>query len=598
MIKDRGAAGRQDRGMRPPHSAGDHALLGDGRTAALVDPEGGVAWLCWPRFDSSPCLLSILDPRRGGRFRVAPVRGRVVERRYLPGSLVSRTVWETSTGRLVVDEALTWDAPQRLVRQLVAEGSAAEVEVAFEPAFAAATSAAQVAVSGAVCEASGGGTSVAVAAPTEWRGDDRGAAATFRLPPGPPVAVVLAGTAAEARRGSDLGPTLAHGRALEAAVDTSGLAGGGMAARALGEAGAAQLIRRSALVLEALSWRGGGMVAAPTTSLPQWPGSSRTWDYRFCWPRDTALAALALLRCGQIEQAAALGDFLGRVSATGDPPPLVRVDGSRAPAEIELDHLAGHGGARPVRLGNAAAVQVQVDVLGELLDLADALDRAGALPDSLRRAAPRLADAAQTRWAEPDHGIWEIRGERRVHTHSQVMAWTGLRRAAAMQRRGTLHGDSSAWERTAVRIRGAVLHSALDADGGLSVDAGDGGPDAALALVPLVGFLGPRDPIVHATLDNISRGLDHDRLLDRYLGQPDGIADPTAPFVFPTLWLAAALDRCGRDGAPRLAVAAATRSPFDLLAECALDGRPQGNLPQAQSHAALIMACLPSRRPG
>jgi GH15 family glucan-1,4-alpha-glucosidase len=583
----------------PPrqHPVGDHALLADGRTAALLAPDGNVAWLCWPRVDSAPVLLGILDTTRGGRFQLRPAGpAELVERGYLGATLGVRSVWETPRGRLTVDEALAWDGPPRLLRGLRAEGGAVEVEVILEPAFGAGALAPRWERSGGRVVAAAGGLRLSVDVPGGWEPGEGGARARFRVVPGAPTAVVLSG--AEPRLPAEaaldlLDGTLAHWRAQAGRMRTAGAAGG-VVGRALGPTAAAEAVVRSGLVLCGLRQRGvgHGIVAAPTTSLPQWPGSARTWDYRYGWPRDTALAGLALLRLGLIEEASGLGAFCGEACRGGVAPALLRVDGTSPPAESTLDHLAGHGGARPVRIGNGAASQAQLDVVGEVVDLAHGLDRAGALPEALRLAVPELAGLAERRWEQPDHGIWEIRGAPRHYTQSRVMAWTGLRRAAVLARRGSVAGDPERWEAVAARIRASVLDG-LPAAAPLPLHPG-GGLDGALGLVPLVGFLSATDPRAAATLEAISTELGASGLVERHSPVDDGIADPCAPFVFATLWLGAALERGGGDGRRHVAAALAEHGVGGLLGEVALPGRgPLGNYPQVQSHASLILAALP-----
>ncbi|HEX6493387.1 MAG TPA: glycoside hydrolase family 15 protein, partial [Candidatus Dormibacteraeota bacterium] len=528
----------------------------------------------------------------------------LVERGYLGPTLGVRSVWRAATGRLTVDEALATEGPPRLLRLLRAVGGEVEVEVGFLPAFGAATLEPAWERAGGRVVASAGGLRLSVDAPVEWKVDPGGARGRFTVTPGPPSAVVLSGAeepvgAGEAIRLLDA--TLMHWGSVAARMRTGAVAEG-LLGRILGPAAAEDAVVRAGLTICGLrqSAAGHGMVAAPTTSLPQWHGSSLTWDYRYAWPRDTALAGLALLRLGLVDEARALGDFCGEVCRGGRPPALIRVDGSAPPPETTLDHLAGHFGARPVRIGNGAAAQPQLDVTGEVIDLAHALHRAGALPDPLRDAVPELARHAHLHHATPDHGIWEIRGDPRVYTHSQVMAWTGLVRAASLARRGVVGGDAAAWERTAEMIRARALTDDLGRPWPwLPLVLSEGyGEDAALSVAPLVGFLGPRDPLTVSTLKAIAGGLGYSGLVQRHSSILDGtIPPPCAPFIFVTLWLAAALERCGRSGRKFARAALRERGFGGLLGEVALPKNgPMGNYPQAQSHASLILAAIPGRR--
>ena len=574
------------------HPVGDHALLADGRTAALVDPNGNVAWLCWPRIDSAPCLLSILDDLAGGVFTVAPAdrSAEIVTREYLPGTLILRTVWRAPGGELTVDDALAWDAPQRLLRRLRARGS---VEVLVRVALApdAARAAAQPHIDGSTLSVRGGGLHIAVHAPATWTAAAGGTMECRFTVTGAECSVVL-GDAGVSPPLPSLNPTLARFSATVPAA--SALQPNEIASRVLGETTARSLLRQSAAVILGLRQRGGGIVAAPTTSIPQWPGTGRTWDYRYSWLRDTALAGMALLGAGLIEDAAGLGDFLGAATTSLPPAVLLRVDGSAPPAERILGHLRGYRGAIPVRLGNAASDQLQLDVSGEVLDFAAALAARDALPDSLRGGAVRLADWTADHWMEPDHGIWEIRGRPRRYTHSRVMAWSGLMQATRLSEGGVIAGDRERWRDTAQAIRSSLVGGG----GPLQLRDAGGGPDAALAQAVLVGLFDGDDPTIHATLDSIVTNLDRGGLIDRHGPGVDISADLCAPFLFPTFWVAQALQRSGRDGSRYFSAAAGSRGAVNLFGEVAdpADQSPLGNYPHVQSHAAFMLAAMDSVR--
>ena len=569
------------------HSIGDHALLADGRTAALVNPDGNVAWLPWPRIDSLPCLLSVLDDVAGGVFSVAPAEphAAVIERGYVDQSLVLRTLWRTSAGELTVDDALAWDGPPRLVRLLRARGSV-EVVARVRLAPDAARAQPQASAHGRVLSVrDGAGLRVTVRAPSDWIvGDDGVAVARFTAADRESAMVLCDDANVDAS--ASLQGTLAH---FAAKLPTAtGLSMSALAGDTLGETTTLRLLRQGAAVLVGLRQRGGGIVAAPTTSLPQWPGSGRTWDYRYSWLRDTALAGLAMLRVGLVDEAVGLGDFLGAATARLPPAVLLRVDGSSPPPEEWLDHLRGYRGSRPVRIGNAASEQPQLDVAGEVLELAGALAARETLPASLAEGAVRVADWTAAHWTEPDHGIWEIRGEPRRYTHSRVMAWAGLGKAADLADAGRLAGDAAAWRRGAEAIRTAVL----DGEGPLQLTDAGGGPDAALAQAVVFGLLEARHPRALATLDSIVGGLVHEGLAERHDPRQDPSSDPCGPFLFPTFWLAEALQGAGRGGGELFAAASSARGTTDLFGEVAdpADHSPLGNYPQVQSHAAFVLA--------
>jgi GH15 family glucan-1,4-alpha-glucosidase len=566
------------------HPIGEHALLADSRTAALIAPDGDIAWLCWPRIDSTPLLFSILDDERGGRLSVRPAHGgaRVVSRRYHPRSLVLETIWESNATRLIVEDALDLGKHPLLVRRVRSVGGDADVAVAFRsPAWNGGTAA--LSLEGNVLEV-GGVSRVNVRAPGAWREVSDGARCDFHLQGGEAATVALGGADADPRAAS-VDKTISAWRdmlPLHSPVDLN------LGGSRTGESVVRDLLDVSAAVLLGLRNVQGGIVAAPTTSLPQWPASSRTWDYRYCWLRDASLAGIAMLRLGLVEAAGALGGFIGSVVTEHGAVPLVRVDGTAPPQETVMPDLMGYRGARPVRIGNAAAAQAQLDVPGEVIELATALAGKAALPDDLAAAVPVLAGWLARHWREPDHGIWEIRGAPRRYTHSLLTAMSGLAGAAALTDLGLVSGDTRPWQETAAAMRRELGSTAA----AMQLRLDGGGADASLTQAALLGGSGAVGARVSATLDLIIERLDRGDLVDRYEGQPDAIRDPCAPFVFPTFWLSAALTATGRDGSPWFDAALGARGPLGLFGEVAdpLDRTPLGNYPQVQSHAAFVLA--------
>jgi|HubBroStandDraft_6_1064221.scaffolds.fasta_scaffold03764_9 GH15 family glucan-1,4-alpha-glucosidase len=558
------------------HPIGEHALLADSRTAALIDPDGNVAWLCWPWIDATPLLFSILDAERGGRFSLRPARreARVLSRRYHLRSLVLETVWEVGPSRLIVEEALDLGDGPMLIRSLRAEGDAVDVMATISaPAWPGTPASLRILDHALELD---GVSRVVINAPSRWEATTNGATSQFTVHPGSARTVTLA-TANTAPHASTIQPAITEWRRRIPGIRTDNRA----------SSGSRDLLGITAAVLLGLRRNGGGIVAAPTTSLPQWPGSARTWDYRYCWLRDSSLAALAMLRLGLIDEARSLGAFIGSVVMDSGPVPLVRLDGSAPPVEGEIAELAGYGGARPVRIGNGAAGQAQLDVPGEVIELATALAGASALPGELASAVPILAGWLVEHWREPDSGIWEIRGQPARYTHSLVTAVSGLHGAAALADRRLVAGAAVTWRRAAV-----AATADLGASGALELRISDGGADAALAQSALLGGLDAIAHRVDATLQLIAERLDRGGLVDRYEGQPDMIADPCAPFVFPTFWLATALEATGHDGSRWLEAALATAGPLGLFGEVAdpVDHGPLGNYPQVQSHAAFVLA--------
>ena len=558
------------------HPIGEHALLADSRTAALIDPDGNVAWLCWPWVDATPLLFSILAAERGGRFSLRPAQreARVVSRRYHLRSLVLETVWEVGLARLIVEEALDLGEGPMLVRSVRAEGDAVDVMATVSAPMWPGTPASLRLLDHAL--ELDGVSRVVIHTPSRWEAKTDGATCEFTVHPETPQTVTLV-TTNTPRRTVSVEPTLTEWRRRIPELPTPNNT----------SSGTRDLLGTTAAVLLGLRRTNGGIVAAPTTSLPQWPGSARTWDYRYCWLRDSSLAALAMLRLGLIDEARSLAAFIGNVVISSGPVPLVGLDGGTPPDEIEISDLAGYGGARPIRIGNAAAGQAQLDVPDDVLELATSLARASALPDELASAVPILAEWLVEHWREPDNGIWEIRGVPARYTHSLVSAVSGFQGAAALADQRFVSGDAAAWRRA-----GTAAAADLGATGALELRIDGGGADAALAQAALLGGLEAIAHRVDSTLDLIAQRLDHGGLVDRYEGQQDMIADPCAPFVFPTFWLAGALAATGRDGSRWLEAALATSGPLGLFGEVAdpVDHAPLGNYPQVQSHAAFVLA--------
>jgi GH15 family glucan-1,4-alpha-glucosidase len=571
------------------HPIGEHALLADRRTAALVDPDGNIGWLCWPWIDSTPLFFSLLDDERGGRFSVRPTRddAQVISRRYHPRSLVLETTWEIGAGRLIVEDALTLDGGPEVVRQVRAQGEPVDVSVLVRaPRWPGAEAA--IRTTDGVLEIRTEETCVTVRTTSEWTSHDGDLRSRLVAQPNATALITLSASGAQPPRAA-IEETLAAWSRLIPERDPRDVPPGHL------YADPEDLLGTTAAVLVGLHRSGGGIVAAPTTSLPQWPGSGRTWDYRYSWLRDSSLAGLAMVRLGLIDGARELAQFIGRVIAERGPVPLVRVDGNAAPHEAEQGALAGYGGARPVRIGNAAAGQPQLDVPGEVIELATALAEIGALPDELGATVPALANWLVQHWQEPDHGIWEIRGDAVRYTHSLVTAASGLAGAVGLADRGLTAGDAGPWRATASEIINAIGATG----GALQLRLDGGGADAALAQVALLRGLEPLAARVQPTLGLIVYRLGRAGLVDRYEGQADTLPDPCGPFVFPTFWLAAALAATGRDGSAWLSAAIATRGPLGLFGEVTdpSDHTPLGNYPQVQSHAAFVLAVTTSNRP-
>jgi len=355
---------------------------------------------------------------------------------------------------------------------------------------------------------------------------------------------------------------------------------------------------RSLLTLRGLQDATTGLtVASPLTSVPQWRGGERSWDYRYAWLRDCADGGLALVRAGALEQASKLGlGLAARLEADPDRiAPVRRLDGGPLPPEHRLGHLSGYEGA-PVRIGNAAAGQAQVDTLGEVVRFVEALDRLSACPLPLRDLVPALANHAARDWRLPDHGIWEVRGAKRHYVHSKLLAWSALDSALRLAAKGHLAvTDAPAWAQARTDLEAAIAARGTGAEGQLLMAFDDHSADSSTLAAYVVGYLG-NAPRAEATLDHVLRQLEDGFLLARYRPERDGIPGPSAPFIFPSLWAVVAEAKLGRreSAIDRLVAILSLAGPAGQLAEVA---DPQsltmlGNYPQVQSHAALMEAVL------
>ncbi|MGC1185251.1 MAG: glycoside hydrolase family 15 protein, partial [Candidatus Dormiibacterota bacterium] len=369
------------------------------------------------------------------------------------------------------------------------------------------------------------------------------------------------------------------------------------ALRELGDAApdwASAAVDRSLLTLRGLQDQSSGLlVASPTTSIPQWPDSERAWDYRYAWLRDCADAGIALAHAGAFAEADEVARGLARLLGS-DPEtarPVHRLSGGELPPEHFLSQLKGYAGA-PVRIGNGAADQIQLDTLGEVARLAGELERGHACPSELLQAVPAIADAAGARWRLPDHGIWEVRGAPQDYVHSKVMAWAALRTAAELAAKGRIGRTHTGWAQEAVAIEAAIARRGRSSTGGLVMAFQDQGMDSALLAAYLVSFIQGTTPHAAVTFEAVAGELGRGPLMARHQPERDGIAAPSFPFIFPGLWAASAEALLGRREAAqaRLQAICSLSGPSGQLSEVAdpESGALWGNFPQVQSHAALI----------
>ncbi len=581
----------------PAPDIADYALIGDCRSAALVSRAGAIDWLCWPRFDSPACFAALLGGPGHGHWRIAPRSAATRARRSYRGlSLVLETVFTTPTGEVaVIDFMPMGGAGTSLVR--IVEGRRGRVPMRLDLVlrfdYGAVVPWVTRLADGHGIQAVAGPDLVVLHSPVKLRGEGLTTTARFTVAAGEVLAFTLAhGPSHEAAP-----PLRDPSAALE--ETTAFWARWHQHGRVTGPHEA--LVRRSLLTLKALTHAPtGGMVAAPTTSLPEQPGGTRNWDYRYCWLRDAALALRAFMPAGYFDEARAWRDWLHRALAGS--PSQVRVmyglAGERRLPEWEVEWLPGFQGARPVRVGNGAAGQVQHDLFGVVMQaLLDA--REGGLPAapeswSLQRA---LIDHLAATWEQPDDGIWEVRGGRRHFTFSKVMAWVAIDRSLQAAERHDLKAPLAAWRALRHRIHETVCQYGIDpARGCFTQSFGSTALDASLLQIPLLGFLPADDPRVAATIAAIEQDLMPQGLVLRYDTREamDGLPPGEGAFLACSFWLVDAYILQGRraEAEALFARLAALANDVGLLAEMAdpATGRLLGNFPQAFSHAALIAA--------
>ncbi|MEV4641335.1 glycoside hydrolase family 15 protein [Actinoplanes sp. NPDC049548] len=584
----------------------DYGLLGDLHTAALVGRDGSIDWLCLPRFDAPACFAALLGDEGNGFWRLAPASGGLcTRRRYRGDSLILETDWETPEGAVRVIDAMPPRGEAADVVRVV-EGIRGRVpmRMALRLRFDHGRVVPWVRHRDGQLAAVAGPDAAWLHTPVALRGEHFTTYADFTVAAGDQVPFVLTYRPSHE-------PTPKPVDAHRALADTESLWTSWMG-RFRYDGRWPEAVRRSLVTLKALTYAPtGGIVAAATTSLPEQWGGPRNWDYRFCWLRDATFTLQALLGTGFVAEAKAWREWLLRAVA-GDPADLqimYGIDGTRRLPEYTLDWLAGYEHATPVREGNAAAGQFQLDVWGEVLDGLHEARSAGLHADDeawdLQQA---LLEYLEGHWADPDNGLWEVRGDRRHFVHSKVMAWAGLDRAVQAVERFGLPGPVDRWRTTRDRIHADVCERGYDADRGTFTQFyGSRGLDAALLLMPRVGFLPWDDPRVAGTVDAVRRELCADGFLLRYDPQADGGVDGLpgreGAFLTCTFWLADALFGIGRE---REAVETfekllALRNDLGLLSEeyDPATGRQLGNTPQAFSHVGLVNAArhLSSSRP-
>ncbi|HEX7011637.1 MAG TPA: glycoside hydrolase family 15 protein [Steroidobacteraceae bacterium] len=579
----------------------DYAMIGDCETAALVGRDGSIDWLCWPRFDSDACFAALLGTEEHGRWLLAPkADGARVSRRYRGETLILETRFETDTGAVVVIDFMPPRGSESdVVRMVVGERGEVPMRMELVIRFNYGITVPWVTRIGEkVWRAVAGPDMVVLGASVPVHGENLKSVADFVVREGQCETFVLCYGLSHTTV-----PSLELPNAHDALRETEQFWQEWVARARRIDGPCSAIVTRSLITLRALIYApSGGIVAAPTTSLPEQLGGTRNWDYRYCWLRDATLALLALMDAGYYEEAAAWRDWLLRAVA-GTPAQMqimYGVAGERRLTEWQADWLPGYESSRPVRIGNAAHAQVQLDVYGEIMDVFHQ-GRAG----SLRTVEPgwnlqlKLLEHLEQVWEQPDCGIWEVRGPPQHFTHSKMMAWVAFDRAIKDAEAYKLPGPIERWRELRAKIHAQICERGFDRERNTFVQAyGSKNLDASLLLMAELGFLPADDPRVHGTIRAIESELMYEGFVRRYdtVRTDDGLPPGEGVFLACTCWLANAYAMTGRE---REAL-----ELFDRVASLANDvgllseeydpvtGRLMGNFPQGFSHLSLIVTAF------
>ncbi len=594
------------------HPIANYGVIGDCHTVTLISNDGSIDWLCSPRFDSPSLFAALLDAERGGQFVVRPAEPFTAEVAYIDYSAVLQTTFRTDCGVVTLTDFMPLrpgsgsrrfaypESQHRLVRLIECREGEVPLDIDFSPRpnYARTTPVLSVTTNSVALETENGDRyRLHTSVPLAIEGPSARGVAVVRR--GERIALVL--ELSDVTEGPQ--PDTLFG-ALQNLADTlafwSAWASG---CRYRGPY--QQAVMRSAVTLKLLTYVStGAMVAAPTTSLPEEIGGVRNWDYRYTWIRDASFAAYALFLAGHIEDGERFMEWICEIALHCEPGQLqimYGLAGERDLPETTLDHLVGYRGSGPVRVGNGASMQFQLDVYGELLDCFHTCRRFGQFSaEKLHYLWPAFAqqvDLVAERWREPDSGIWEVRSAPRHFVYSKVMSWVALDRGIKAAEELALPADIARWraERDAVRME--VLDRGYDpALGAFARSYGERALDAANLLLPMVHFIDARDPHMRSTIEATERGLVVDGLVYRYLDVDDGLPGGEATFGVCTFWLVDNLTALGRiDEATMLFERMLDRAtPLGLYAE-ELDprtGAHLGNFPQALTHIGLINAAV------
>ena len=573
----------------------DYAIIGDTHTAALVGLDGSIDWLCLPRFDSPACFAGLLGDDENGCWRIAPKGGAArTTRAYRDGTLILETTFVTDSGTATLIDFMPLDEDvQRVDVVRIVRGDAGsvvfEMDLVLRFSYGSAVPWVRRAERG--ISAIAGPDAVELRTPVTVEGKDFHTVAEFRVQAGEQVPFTLTWRPSQMAALDDVDPQ----------VDLKETEAAWMAwlEKSTNKGPYKKQVDRSLTVLKALTYGPtGGIVAAPTTSLPEQLGGVRNWDYRFCWLRDATLTLYALLSSGFTEEACAWRDWLLRSCAgqASQMQVIYGIGGERLLPESTLPWLSGYEKSAPVRVGNAAHTQIQLDIFGEIMDALYSAGRSGLPAETEAWALQRgMIEYMEKSWDQPDEGMWEIRGPAQQFTHSKVMAWVALDRAVRGAEEMGLDGPLDRWRALRQQIHAEVCEKGFDRQRNTFVQAfGSKHMDASLLMIPQVGFLKPDDPRVAGTIAAIEKDLLVDGFLMRYDtdGKVDGLPPGEGAFLACTFWYADALHLVGRDDdAHRVFDRLLTVcNDVGLLAEeyDPVAKRQLGNFPQAFSHVGLV----------
>ncbi len=577
-------------GFRPIE---DYGLIGNRHSAALVSSEGSIDWLCWPRFDSPSIFARVLDPDRGGCWSIRPTSDFKSHHRYLKDTNILETFFRCPQGKIAVldfmdmswaEQEMEGGPPGKLIRVVRGLEGNVETTTVCQPRPDYARQEPRIELKGTEVSMEG----FVMTGPGSWLLDDGSLSQTFVVRPGEQFYFTLASDSDKSPLGS-----------IYASLHSTQNYWTAWAGKCTYNGPYRDMVVRSALVIQLMTYApSGAIVAAPTTSLPEEIGGERNWDYRFTWLRDASYTLLSLVRAGYSDFVEHYADWAYRTIQMSDLKILYPIVPQGRTEEVVLGHLRGYRDSRPVRIGNEAAGQLQLDVLGELLGAAYFTWRMGIYTpfgqdDKMQQSLDWICD----HWQEPENGIWEVRGGRRNFVYGKAMLWFALDRGIQMFEALNLESDVERWRRTKDEIRKAVLTNGWsDRLQAFKQSFEDEQLDAANLMLPIIGFIDGKDPRMLSTIDATLEHLVINGLCYRYVDAPEGLTGKEATFTLCTFWLVSALLLAGRmvEARDMYEALLARATPLGLFAE-ELDprtGEHLGNFPQAFSHLGVIHAAI------